>query len=65
LSYIIAAAEDDIVRVLIKKETEINKTLTLDECIDLIKRKYWRENQKSNWLKTIKTIDYWDKRDNV
>jgi len=48
LSYIIAAAEDDIVRVLIKKETEINKTLTLDECIDLIKRKYWRENQKSN-----------------
>ena len=65
MSYIIAAAEDDIVRVLIKKETEINKTLTLDECIDLIKRKYWRENQKSNWLKTIKTIDYWDKRDNV
>jgi len=47
-SYIIAAAEDYIVRVLMKKGTEENRALTLDECADLIKRKYWRETQKDN-----------------
>jgi len=55
-SYIIAAAEDDIVRVLMKKETEVNRALTLDECVDLIKRKYWRENQKGDKLRQLKRL---------
>ena len=55
-SYIIAAVEDDIVRVLKEKEAEVNKPLTLDECVKLIKKKYWRENQKDNKLRQLKRI---------
>jgi len=47
-SYIIAAIEDDIVRVLTKKEIKVNRALTLDECVKLIKKKYWRENLKDD-----------------
>jgi len=43
--------EDDIVRVLLEKEKEVNRAHTLDECVELIKRKYWRENQKGNKFK--------------
>ena len=38
-SYIITAVEDDIVRVLMEKEKEVNRALTLDECVKLIKKK--------------------------
>ncbi|KAG4084253.1 hypothetical protein H8356DRAFT_1283449 [Neocallimastix lanati (nom. inval.)] len=31
-SYIITAVEDDIVRILMEKEKEVNRALTLDEC---------------------------------
>ena len=55
-SYIIAAAEDDIVRVLKEKEAEVNRPLTLDECVKLIKKRYWRENQKDNKLRQLKRI---------
>ena len=55
-SYIIAAAEDDIVREFMRKKTEVNRALTLDECVGLIKRKYWRENQKENKLRQLKHL---------
>ncbi|KAG4092129.1 hypothetical protein H8356DRAFT_1294700 [Neocallimastix lanati (nom. inval.)] len=48
--------EDDIVRVLLEKEKEVNRAHTLDECVELIKRKYWRENQKDKT--SISVIDY-------
>ena len=32
-SYIIMAAEDDIVKVIMEKVREVNRTLTLDECV--------------------------------
>jgi len=38
-SYIIADAENDIVRVIMEKVREVNRTLTLDECVVLIKKK--------------------------
>ena len=31
-NYIIAASEDDIVRIFMRKENEVNRALTLDEC---------------------------------
>jgi len=34
-----------------EKEKEVNRAHTLDECVELIKRKYWRENQKGNKFK--------------
>ena len=46
-NYIIAAAEDDIMRVLREKKVQLNRPLTVDECAYMIKAKYWRENQKS------------------
>ena len=45
-SYIIMAAEDDIVKVIMEKVREVNRTLTLDECVVLIKKRYWREKPK-------------------
>ena len=50
------SAEDDIVRVYMKKEAEVNRALTLSEYVNLIKRKYWRENQKSNKLRQLKRL---------
>ncbi|KAG4094168.1 hypothetical protein H8356DRAFT_1321374 [Neocallimastix lanati (nom. inval.)] len=44
---IIAAAEDDIVRVLREKK---------DKCVDIIKTKYWRENQKIDILKPNESV---------
>jgi len=38
-SYIIMAAEDNIVKVIMEKVREVNRTLTLDECFVLIKKK--------------------------
>jgi len=32
------AAEDDIVKVIMEKVREVNRTLTLDECVALIKK---------------------------
>ena len=45
-SYIIVAVEDDIVRVLLKKDTEVKRALTLNQYVNLIKRKYWRLERK-------------------
>ena len=39
-----------------KKEAEVNRALTLSEYVNLIKRKYWRENQKSNKLRQLKRL---------
>jgi len=50
-SYIISSAEDDLVRVLKMKENELGKTPTLDECVEVIKKKYWRENKKEDKLR--------------
>ena len=55
-SYIITAVEDDIVRILMEKEKEVNRALTLDECVKLIKKKYWRENLKEDKLSQLKKI---------
>ena len=55
-SYIIAAAEDDIVRVLREKQLKVNRVLELDECVTLIKKKYWRENKKNRQSKKVKKI---------
>ena len=55
-SYIITAVEDDIVRILMEKEKEVNRALTLDECVKLIKKKYWRENLKEDKLRQLKKI---------
>jgi len=53
LVYIISSAVDDIVRVFKEKEAEIYRALSLDEFVDLVKRKYWRENQNYNKLRQI------------
>jgi len=55
-SYIIAACEDDIVRVLHSERIKLGRILTLDECVNLIKKKYWRENMKEDKLRQIKKI---------
>ena len=57
-SYIITAVEDDIVRILMEKEKEVNRALTLDECVKLIKKKYWRENLKEDKLRQLKKNYY-------
>jgi len=53
LVYIISSAVDDTVRVFKEKEAEIYRALSLDEFVDLVKRKYWRENQNYNKLRQI------------
>jgi len=64
-NYIIAAAENDIVRILMKKEKEVNRALTLDEYVDLIKRNI-KEKTKIQQIKiSIKNFNYWIKRDSV
>ena len=55
-SYIIAAAEDDIVRVLREKQLKVNRVLELDECVTLIKKKYWRENKKTDKVRKLKRL---------
>jgi len=55
-SYIISSAEDDLVRALQAKEIELNKTPTLDECVEVIKKKYWRENKKEDKLRQFKRM---------
>jgi len=45
-SYIITAAEDDIITSLREEQVRLNRVPTLDECVALIKKKYWRENKK-------------------
>jgi len=55
-SYIISSAEDDVVRVLKAKEVELNRIPTLDECVEVIKKKYWRENRKDNKLRQFKRL---------
>ncbi|KAG4105105.1 hypothetical protein H8356DRAFT_926036, partial [Neocallimastix lanati (nom. inval.)] len=55
-SYTITAVEDNIVRILMEKEKEVNRALTLDECVKLIKKKYWRENLKEDKLSQLKKI---------
>ena len=47
-----------IVRVLMKKEKEVNRALTSDECVKLIKKKYWRENLKEDKLPRLKKNYY-------
>jgi len=54
LCYIISSNENDIIRVFKEKEAEVNRVLTLYKCADLVKRKYWKENQKYDKLKQIK-----------
>jgi len=39
-----------------EKEKEVNRALTLDECVKLIKKKYWRENLKEDKLRQLKKI---------
>jgi len=51
---IIAACEDDINRVLHSERLMLGCILTLDECVILIKKKYWRENMKEDKLRQIK-----------
>jgi len=64
-NYIIAAAENDIVRILMKKEKEVNRALTLDEYVDHIKRNI-KEKTKIQQIKiSIKNFNYWIKRDSV
>ncbi|KAG4105530.1 hypothetical protein H8356DRAFT_924392, partial [Neocallimastix lanati (nom. inval.)] len=58
-SYIIMAAEDDIVKVIMEKVREVNRTLTLDECVVLIKKRYWRENQRNNNYENILQESHW------
>jgi len=55
-SYTIASCEDDIVRVLHTEQVKLNRILTLDECVYLIKKKYRRENLKEDKLRQIKKI---------
>jgi len=55
-SYIISSAEDDLVRVLKMKENELGKTPTLDVCVEVIKKKYWRENEKEDKLRQFKRM---------
>ncbi len=55
-SYIISSAEDDVVRVLKAKEIELGRAPKLDECVEVIKRKYWRENRKDNKLRQFKRL---------
>jgi len=57
--YIIAAVEDGIVRILTEKEKEVNRVLTLDECVKLIRKKYWRENLKEDKLRQLKKYYYY------
>ncbi|KAG4107834.1 hypothetical protein H8356DRAFT_1334158 [Neocallimastix lanati (nom. inval.)] len=47
-SYIIAAAKDGIAK--------LNRPLTLDEYVKLVKKKYWRENKKYDKLRQLKRI---------
>ena len=53
------AAEDDIVKVIMEKAREVNRTLTLDECVVLIKKRYWRENQRDNNYENILQESHW------
>jgi len=55
-SYIIAACKDDIVRVLHSERIKSGRILTLNECVNLIKKKYWRKNMKEDKLRQIKKI---------
>jgi len=55
-SYIIATCEDDIVRVLHSERIKLGRILTLDEFVNLIKKKYWRENIKEDKFRQIKKI---------
>jgi len=55
-SYIITAAEDDIIPSLREEQVRLNRVLTLDECVALIKKKYWRENKKIDKLRQLKRI---------
>jgi hypothetical protein len=41
-NYIIAAANDDIVKMLREKKVQLNRPLTVDEYEDVIMTKYWR-----------------------
>jgi len=41
-----------------KKEKEVNRALTSDECVKLIKKKYWRENLKEDKLPRLKKNYY-------
>jgi len=34
----------------------LNRAFTLDEYVDFVKRKYWRENQKHNNIRQIKLV---------
>ena len=38
------------------KENELGKTPTLDECVEVIKKKYWRENKKEDKLRQFKSM---------
>jgi len=55
-SYIITAAEDDIIPSLREEQVRLNRVPTLDECVALIKKKYWRENKKIDKLRQLKRI---------
>jgi hypothetical protein len=55
-SYIITAAEDDIIPSLREEQVRLNRVPTLDECVVLIKKKYWRENNKIDKLRQLKRI---------
>jgi len=50
-SCVIDTTEDDIIRILLKKEIEVNRAFILKKCVNLIKRKYRRENQKGQLSK--------------
>jgi len=41
-NYFIAAAEDDIVILLREKKIQLKRSLTVDECVEVIKTKYCR-----------------------
>ena len=55
-SYIITAADDDIILSQREEQVRFNRVPTLDECIALIKKKYWRENKKIDKLRRLKRV---------
>jgi len=60
-NYIIAAANDDIVKMLREKKVQLNRPLTVDEYEDVIMTKYWRWKSKSCQIEKVEpneSVDY-------
>ena len=50
-SYIITAAEDDIIPSLREEQVRLNRVPTLYKRVALIKKKYWKENKRIDKLR--------------